>query len=295
MPQLRNLHLSTVFPDPEQPRKTFTEGKLRQLANSLAAEGLLQPITVRPHRGDDGETRYMIIAGERRYRAATMLKWDTIPALVDSQIDDRGAAMRQLLENIVRADLDPVEEAEALRKALAEGATKQELSKAVGIPVGQIGWRVDMLSAPDEVLDLVKKGHVSPSTAYDIAMLPDDKQMPAFQVILRKGMTYQQAHDYCLALCEPEQVGFEINGERELSTAAVTKKSQIETAFGKLAVGLAAIHDACDGDPAVLIEALQPIAGLVGDKLTAGLKNLRRIEQAVRKAKAANLASVDEA
>ncbi len=98
-------------PDLEQPRKTFDEEALQELARSMDSNGLLQPITVRPDEDD-----FILIAGERRWRAACLLGWETIPAIVRSDVTLGEAAKLQLLENIVRRDLNRVEEARAFQK-----------------------------------------------------------------------------------------------------------------------------------------------------------------------------------
>ena len=108
------IEVRRVRPDLEQPRKTFDEEALQELAGSLDSNGLLQPIVVRPDpEGNNGD--YLLIAGERRWRAAGILGWDTIPALIRDDVTASEAAKLQLLENIVRRDLNPVEEARALR------------------------------------------------------------------------------------------------------------------------------------------------------------------------------------
>ena len=105
------IELRRVRPDPDQPRRRFDEAALRELAQSMASNGLLQPVTVRPDEDD-----FILIAGERRWRSACLLGWETIPAIVHSDVTLGEAAKLQLLENIVRRNLNPVEEARALQR-----------------------------------------------------------------------------------------------------------------------------------------------------------------------------------
>ena len=290
MPRFRNLSLKTITPDPDQPRKMFDDGAQRQLESSMGKEGLLKPITVRPREDVGGVVWYVIIGGERRFRAAMSLEWETIPALVHEKIEEGKAAMLQLLENIVRSDLNPIEEAIALKKALDNGTSMADLSKSIGMVPGQIGWRVKMLDAPSEVLDLVRKGHCTPSLAHKIAKLPVELRMPAFRKVMANGMKYDDSRELCILLNDPLQADLLMAGEQPMSKAACRKKSQIEAAVEKLGAGLMAIHEACEGDPNVLIEALKPMAGLIDDQLIAGMKNMKRLEAAARKAKAATIA-----
>ena len=100
------VRCAAIAPDPEQPRKTFGEEALRELAGSLESNGLLQPIVVHPAPDSKpSDLRYVLIAGERRWRAACYLGWETIPAIVRKGLSDAQAAKLQLIENIVRVDL----------------------------------------------------------------------------------------------------------------------------------------------------------------------------------------------
>src|SRR5579884_1315115 len=122
----RDIPVDLIDPDTEQPRKHFDPGALQELADSMDFNGLATPILLRPV----GE-RYVIVAGERRYRAAKLLGWETIPADVrDIRRDD--AAWLTLTENLAREDLAPLEEARAYEAALASGITQAELGRRVG-------------------------------------------------------------------------------------------------------------------------------------------------------------------
>lgn len=126
---LRTLKLSDIRPNPYQPRKEFRPDELADLESSLRTNGLLQPITVRPAPNGSG---YELIAGERRYRAATRIGWTEIPALVKS-VDDRMLATLAMIENLQRADLDPIEEADGYQRLIDDFAlTNQEVADVVG-------------------------------------------------------------------------------------------------------------------------------------------------------------------
>lgn len=155
--QISHLKISLVDPKSDQPRKHFDKASLEELADSIAQNGLLQPILVREYGGG----RYQIIAGERRFRASKIAGLNEIPAIILDK-DDRRAAEIALIENIQREDLNPVEEAMAY-KALSEEyqLTQEELSMKVGKSRSAIANSTRLLDLPEEVLTLVASGELS--------------------------------------------------------------------------------------------------------------------------------------
>ena len=142
--RFKELKLATITPDAEQPRKEFLEEGIAELSRSMAAEGLLQPITVKlAPTYSDRFPAYVLISGERRFRSALQLGWETIPAMIKDGIGEAEAAKLQLLENIVRQDLNPVEEARGFQRLLDEGMSKQELASAVGKPTQFVTMAVE--------------------------------------------------------------------------------------------------------------------------------------------------------
>ncbi|MBR5140417.1 MAG: ParB/RepB/Spo0J family partition protein, partial [Clostridia bacterium] len=141
----------------DQPRKHFDKEALEELANSIAENGLLQPIIVREYLGG----RYQIIAGERRFRASKIAGLSEIPVIIMDK-DDRKAAEIALIENIQREDLNPVEEAMAFASLMKEyGLTQEELSERVGKSRSAIANTVRLLDLPEEVLNMVAAGEIS--------------------------------------------------------------------------------------------------------------------------------------
>ena len=155
--RISKLRISLVDPKRDQPRKYFDKEALEQLAQSIAENGLLQPILVREY----GDGRYQIIAGERRFRASKLAGLSEIPAIVLDR-DDKNAAQIALIENIQREDLNPLEEALAY-KSLAEeyDMTQEELSQRVGKSRSAIANTVRLLDLPDEILTLVASRELS--------------------------------------------------------------------------------------------------------------------------------------
>ena len=167
------LKLSLVDPKSDQPRKNFDKEALEELADSIAQNGVLQPILVREY----GNGRYQIIAGERRFRASKIAGLAEIPAIILDK-DDRKAAEIALIENIQREDLNPVEEAMAFR-ALSEEylLTQEELSLKVGKSRSAVANAMRLLALPDEVLTLVATGELTAGHARTLLGLKDRDNM----------------------------------------------------------------------------------------------------------------------
>lgn len=155
--QISLLKLSLIDPKSDQPRKNFDKESLEELAESIAQNGLLQPILVREY----GSGRYQIIAGERRFRASKIAGLTEIPSIILDK-DDKMVAEIALIENIQREDLNPIEEAMAY-KALSEEyqMTQEELSMKVGKSRSAIANTTRLLDLPAEVLTLVASGELS--------------------------------------------------------------------------------------------------------------------------------------
>jgi ParB family chromosome partitioning protein len=155
--ELRELPVSLIKPNPSQPRTNFDEEALAALAASIEASGVVQPLLVRPL--PDGS--YELVAGERRWRAAQQAGLEKVPAVVRDQAEAE-RLQAALIENMVREDLNPVEEARAC-SALVEdlGLTKEELAKRVGRSRPAVSNLIRLLELPDEALDLLEKRELS--------------------------------------------------------------------------------------------------------------------------------------
>lgn len=164
---LRTLKLSDIRPNPYQPRKEFRPEDLADLESSLRTNGLLQPITVRPAPNGNG---YELIAGERRYRAATRIGWTEIPALV-RPVDDRKLATLAMIENLQRADLDPIEEADGYQRLIDDFAlTNQEVADVVGKDRSTVANALRLRQLPASVRRMLQDKQVTAGHAR--ALLP---------------------------------------------------------------------------------------------------------------------------
>lgn len=168
----QSIPIAQIRPNPYQPRKEFRAEELADLEASLRASGLLQPITVRPAPTGSG---YELIAGERRLRAATRLGWKEIPALV-RDIDERTLLTLALVENLQRADLNAIEEAEGYQQLITEfGLTQQEVADAVGKDRSTVANLLRLLALPASVRRLIQDGKLSAGHGRALLALPNER------------------------------------------------------------------------------------------------------------------------
>ena len=170
---LRTVPIGQIRPNPYQPRQEFRPDELADLESSLRANGLLQPITVRPAAGGG----YELIAGERRYRAATRLGWTEIPAIV-KEIDDQTLLTLALVENLQRSDLNPIEEAEGYQRLIAEfGLTQQQVAEVVGKDRTTVTNMLRLLGLPASVRRMVQEGKLTHGHARALLGLANERAM----------------------------------------------------------------------------------------------------------------------
>ena len=166
---LQEMDIYLIDTNEDQPRKTFDKEKLEELAESLRLHGVVQPIVVRKI----GE-RYSIIAGERRYRAARMAGLTTVPVVI-RDMDEMQAREVALIENIQRENLNPIEEAAAIKSLMdLHDLTQEEVSKRISKSRPAVSNSVRLLSLPEEVQDMVKEGKLQAGHARAILSIPDD-------------------------------------------------------------------------------------------------------------------------
>lgn len=167
-----------------QPRRHFDEAALRELADSIESQGLIQPIVVRP-KGDG----YELVAGERRWRAMQLAKRHSIAAIV-RELDDAAAAAHALIENIQRKDLNPVEEAEALNRLLQEfGMTHAEVAQSVGRSRAAVSNLLRLLELAGEVKAMLERGELSMGHARALLPLDAADQLALAQQVVRDGLS----------------------------------------------------------------------------------------------------------
>jgi ParB family chromosome partitioning protein len=167
--RLRDIPIAEIHANPDQPRKRFEESALVALADSIRERGVLQPVIVRPV-----EDRYELVAGERRWRAAELAGEATIPALVDDALDQAGSLELALIENIVREDLSPIEQARTFSVLLDDlRMTSAVLAKRVGRSRADIANTVRLLDLPDEVIEMIDTGALTKGHGKVLLAEPD--------------------------------------------------------------------------------------------------------------------------
>lgn len=181
------IPIEDIQPNPDQPRRTFADDDLKALAASISEKGLLQPVLVRPLT-DGG---YQIVAGERRWRAAQLAKLHEIPVLV-RELTDRETLEIAIVENVQRADLNPVEEARAYKQLVDRFEhTQEEIARAVGKSRSHVANMMRLLSLPDSVLDHLAAGRLSMGHARAIATT--DNAAVLADNIAAQGLSVRQA------------------------------------------------------------------------------------------------------
>ena len=195
------ISLSDIDPNPDQPRRVFDKEALETLAESIRQSGLLQPLLVTPEG-----SRYRIVAGERRFRAARMAGLDTVPCVVRemSEQERREAA---LIENLQREDLNPIEEAAGIRDLMESCGYTQELAaKRVGRSRPAVANLLRLLALPESIQQMVKDGRLSAGHARVLAGLESETQQLALaERILRDGLSVREAETLAAAPAEPSQ------------------------------------------------------------------------------------------
>ena len=180
--------IEQVFPNPDQPRRVFVQDDLEDLAASIRTKGIIQPLIVRDRPGADGQ--YEIVAGERRWRAAQMAQLHEIPVLV-REFTDTEVLEVAIIENIQRADLNPVEEAMGFQQLLSRfGHTQEQLGSALGKSRSYIANTLRLLSLPEDVQTLLSTGKLSAGHARAL-ITTENPSVLAAQVVA-KGLSVRE-------------------------------------------------------------------------------------------------------
>ena len=198
--RIETLPLREIEPDPGQPRKTFDDETLAELSASIAEHGLLQPIAVRPKPSGG----YLIVAGERRWRASRMAGLTEVPVIVKDVTDEQAMELA-LVENLQREDLDPVEEAAGIRELMTRcDLTQEQAARKLGKSRSALANSLRLLSLPETVLELLKSGFIAIGHAKVVLGLPTPElQEEAAQMIADNQLNVRQAEALCKKLAKP--------------------------------------------------------------------------------------------
>jgi len=199
--ELKQLPLEVIHPGKYQPRSVFDEEKLEELANSIRAQGVVQPIVVR----SSGDGEYELIAGERRWRAAQIAEISVIPAVIRDVPDEVTVAI-SLIENIQREDLNPLEEASALRRLIEEfQMTHQEAADAVGRSRAAVSNLLRLLELMQEVKDMVDGRDLEMGHARALLSLGEELQIQAAREVVRKRLSVRETEALVRRLRNPKK------------------------------------------------------------------------------------------
>ena len=222
--ELRDLSLEIIRPGRYQPRSVFDEEKLAELADSIRAQGVVQPIVVRPV----GENQFELIAGERRWRAAQIAGLDKIPSVIRDVPDEASVAMA-LIENIQREDLNPLEEATALRRLIDDfQMTQQEAADAVGRSRPAVSNLLRLLELMQEVKDMIDMRLIEMGHARALLSLDDELQVQAAREVVRKKLSVRDTENLARRLQQSKKK----KGSRRVDPDILSLQNRMGEALG---------------------------------------------------------------
>lgn len=190
-----------IMPNANQPRKTFDEEKIQDLANSIIEHGVIQPIVLR--KKDAG---YEIVAGERRWRAAIKAGLSEVPCLI-RELDDEQNMLIAIIENMQREDLNPIEEAEGLNQMIVTyGMTQEQVSKSVGKSRPYITNSLRLLKLPEYVLELISEGKISAAHGRTVITIDDDEARKNLcSRIVKEGLSVRETERLAAEIGKPKK------------------------------------------------------------------------------------------
>lgn len=198
----------SIRPNPDQPRTVFEPVALKELADSIKAQGLIQPVVVRPLKPDEvtGEVKYELIAGERRWRASQLAGLTAIPIVVKAVFDERDILLLSLVENLQRDDLNPIEEAVAYEKMSTRfNLTHEQIANGIGKSRVYITNSIRMLELPSSVIDALKSRKLTPGHARILLSIPDAKLQSHFAAKTQaENLTIKDLERLTIGTLKPE-------------------------------------------------------------------------------------------
>ena len=198
MTEMAEVALSAIEPNPLQPRTIFDDEALQELSASIAQLGVIQPITLKPN----GKDKYIIISGERRWRASQLAGLETIPAYI-REVDDENLHAMALVENIQRENLNAIEIALGMKRLIEEcGLTQEAMAEKVGKKRSTVSNYMRLLSMPSEVQLALKDGIISMGHAKAIGGLDLDLQLKALKKCVKKSLSVRQAEELARKMAE---------------------------------------------------------------------------------------------
>ena len=209
MTEMAEVALTAIEPNPLQPRTMFDDEALQELSASIAQLGVIQPITLKPN----GKDKYIIISGERRWRASQLAGLETIPAYI-REVDDENLHAMALVENIQRENLNAIEIALGMKRLIEEcGLTQEAMAEKVGKKRSTVSNYMRLLSMPSEVQLALKDGIITMGHAKAIGGLDLDLQLKALKKCVKKSLSVRQAEELARKMAEATTETKEVDDE----------------------------------------------------------------------------------
>jgi ParB family chromosome partitioning protein len=245
---LKELKISEIYPNPNQPRRTFSEESIQELANTIQLHGVIQPVVVK--KTDRG---YELISGERRVRACKKAGFLKVPAVIRN-VSNKESLEMAILENIQREDLNPIDEALAYQKLAEELNLKtSELAQRMGKNRTTIANLIRLLNFPQKIQDLIREGKISEGQARPVLSIADDrKKIEVVEKIISMGWTARQVEDYVSDLTAGSEPR---SGKKPAGKAKDPAIVKIESKLrNKLSSKVELVHNESNGKGKIVIQ-----------------------------------------
>lgn len=256
---IRHIPLVAIATDPNQPRKDFDEAELQELANSIKQNGLLSPITVKV-----GGSQYVIIAGERRFRAHVLIGAETIEAIVYK--GNNGKEL-QLVENINRKDLNNMELAEAYRAYIDSGHTLEELAEVVGKPKNIISWMMNLEKCRPEIQHMVRKEQISMVVAISLSKLTDNGQLRVLRTMQSNKLNVGECQALCDQVYAEENQGDMFSEAPKLTEQELKARAKIQSSLDRACQALQEINKMETDNPGISAQAIAEKLDITQEKV----------------------------
>lgn len=241
------LPIEQITANPNQPRRSFDQDALQELAESLRARGVLQPLIVRPH--PDDPALFQIVAGERRWRAAQMAQLHELPVII-RDFSDTEMLEVAIIENIQRADLNAIEEAASFKQLMERfGHTQEKLAEALNKSRSHIANLLRLLNLPDQVQELVKEGKLTAGHARALVTAPNASQLA--RRVIDKGLSVRETETMVRELAEPGTSRTPKRRASSIEKDSDTRALEADLA-AQLRMGVEIRHSGIDGGQLVI-------------------------------------------
>jgi len=267
LPTAKEIRLDRIEPDPDQPRRSFDPERLEELAASIRREGVLQPIAV---YYDAARDRYVIIHGERRWRAAQLAGLETIPALV-RDVRDEQRLIQQLMENILREDLNALDRAAALRRLKQQlgDVPWEQVAEAVGIKRSRLFQLLSTEKLPPPVQEAIRSGQLSEKQTRPLHGLPEPAQVALAQLTVQEQLEQREIEQLARALREEPRLALHTPESLQTQLRTLRDRLRASVAPARTARHRANGRTEAGREPATAVAALAAELRHVAERLAA--------------------------